>query len=422
MYLEQLVLTDFRSYASLDVEFQPGVSVLVGANGFGKTNIVEALGYVANLASHRVSADAPLIRIGQEQAIVRACLVRGSQRLSLELEINSKGGNRARINRANPVRAREILGLCRSVLFAPEDLSLVKGDPGQRRRFLDEMLQTLSPRLAGVRGDYDRVLRQRNALLKSARGHRFSRGGLPADFTSTLDVWDQHLSIVAAELVQARYRLVDQLAPHAGEAYAALTEGGKEFSMRYRSSLNGYQEDPDRDEPGARSADELLAAEEDLGGLPQAQLMERFQQALIAVRPREVDRGLTLIGPHRDELDLLLAGFPVKGFASHGETWSVALSLRLACYALLRQEQEVSGADPILVLDDVFAELDTNRRERLAQMVSGAEQVLVTAAVDADIPEQLQGHRIRMSAPGKILIPSSQGLDRAENSEATGDE
>lgn len=407
MYLERLCLTDFRSYPYLDLHLTPGVSVLVGANGIGKTNVVEALGYLSTLGSHRAPSDVPLIRFGQQQAMVRAVLVRGGQRLSLELEINAVRSNRARINRANPVRARKILGLCRSVLFAPEDLALVKGDPGVRRRFLDEMLHTLSPRLAGLRVDYDRVLKQRNALLKAARGQRFSRGQLTSEFQSTLEVWDQHLSEVAAQLLQARYHLVEQLTPHAQQAYTALTDDGKELSLRYRSSLDGYQEDPGQNE---LSQEQVIQASSEgpAGGttsisLSPSILAQRYRDAFAAARSRELERGLTLIGPHRDELELFLAAVPTKGFASHGEAWSVALALRLACYQLMCQEQDVAGSDPILVLDDVFAELDASRRERLASIVAQAEQVLVTAAVDADIPEQLAGRRIRVIEPGVVL-------------------
>ncbi|NYE95934.1 DNA replication and repair protein RecF [Psychromicrobium silvestre] len=397
MYLEKLSLTDFRSYPQVDLELQPGVTVFVGSNGLGKTNLVEALGYLSSLGSHRVSNDGPLIRFGAERAIIRGALVRGAQRLSLEVEINSGRANRARINRANPVRARDILGLCRSVLFAPEDLALVKGEPGFRRRFLDDLLQSLQPRYAGVRADYERVLKQRNALLKSARSHGGFRSKPSPEFLATIEVWDQHLAEHAAQMLFGRLALVQKMQPHLATAYADLTDGSKALLASYRSSLAGYEEDSD-----GGSAEKF--EEESLTQLSTAELTDRYLSALSASRQREVERGLTLVGPHRDELELQLGTAPARGYASHGETWSVALALRLASYYLLRDddEQGVVGADPILILDDVFAELDVSRRNKLAAMVGSAEQVLVTAAVEDDIPEQLTGHRIRVLAPGVV--------------------
>lgn len=396
MYLEQLSLTDFRSYQQADLGLEPGVTVFIGSNGLGKTNLVEALGYLASLSSHRVSQDGPLIRFGAEQALIRGNLVRGTQRLGLEVEINASRANRARINRANPVRAREILGLCRTVLFAPEDLSLVKGDPGNRRRFLDDLLQSLHPRFAGLRADYERVLKQRNALLKSARGHSRSRQAPSADFLSTIEVWDQHFANHAAQLLSARLKVLEQLKPEMSRAYQELTDGSKELSARYRSSLDGYQEDSD---DAAEIHDDEAAS---LVSASVESLTEHYLLALAAVRQREIERGLTLIGPHRDEVELGLGQAPARGYASHGETWSVALALRLASYYVLKADQEIDGADPILVLDDVFAELDSSRRSKLAHMVAGAEQVLVTAAVDDDVPAELSGRRIRVSAIGVV--------------------
>ncbi|WP_394940404.1 DNA replication/repair protein RecF [Psychromicrobium sp. YIM B11713] len=396
MYLEKLSLTDFRSYSQVDLELVPGVTVFVGSNGLGKTNLVEALGYLGSLGSHRVSSDGPLIRFGAERAIIRGALVRGEQRLSLEVEINAGRANRARINRANPVRARDILGLCRSVLFAPEDLALVKGDPAHRRRFMDDLLQSLQPRYAGVRADYERVLKQRNALLKSARTHGGFRNKPTAEFLSTIEIWDQHLAEQAAQLLFARLQLLRDIQPQLAEAYTQLTDGSKELKAGYRSSLGGYEED-------SETASESASAEDELVQLTVPELVERYLTALAAARSREMDRGLTLVGPHRDELELQLGGAPARGYASHGETWSVALALRLASYYLLRdQEHGAAGADPILILDDVFAELDVSRRNKLATMVAGAEQVLVTAAVEEDIPEELSGERVRVIATGVI--------------------
>ena len=368
MHVSWLSVTDFRSWPQLDLELGPGATALVGANGQGKTNLVEALGYVATLGSHRVSADAPLVRAGAERAVVRAKVERDGRPTLVELELNPGKANRARLNRSPVPRAREVLGVLRTVLFAPEDLSLVRGDPSERRRFLDDLLVQRAPRFAGVRADYERVLKQRNALLKTAFLAKRTGGG----DMRTLDVWDAHLARTGADLLAARLALVDDLRPHVGKAYRAVADvpGGRgETGLDYRSSLGeALPEQADR---------ELLAA---------ALLAE-----LARVRPQEVERGVSLVGPHRDELVLSLNDLPVKGYASHGESWSVALSLRLASYELLRDGGP--GSEPVLILDDVFAELDTGRRARLAELVSSAEQVLVTAAVPDDVPEALIGAR-----------------------------
>ncbi|WP_081998296.1 DNA replication/repair protein RecF [Sinomonas humi] len=414
MYVERLSLTDFRSYPQLDLTLEPGPTVLVGPNGVGKTNVVEALGLLSTLSSHRVSSDAPLVAFGASQAIVRAGFVRGAQRSQLELEINPGKANRARINRGAPRRARELLGIARTVLFAPEDLALVKGDPSARRRFLDELLTVLVPRHAGTRSDYERVLKQRNALLKSARTSRSRGGRVPdahgATVESTLDVWDQHLAKVGAELLAARLALVERLRPHVAAAYAQLTDGSKAAELAYRSSIEGFVPDDDAEsadrlperspegDPGGGSApSSVLSAE--LETLSVDEIGARYLAALAAARPAELERGLSLVGPHRDELELLLGQAPAKGFASHGETWSFALALRLASYYVMLDDSTVEGDEPILILDDVFAELDVARRTRLAAIVARAEQVLVTAAVDGDIPPELSGRRVRV-VPG----------------------
>ncbi|MCB5282973.1 MULTISPECIES: DNA replication/repair protein RecF [unclassified Arthrobacter] len=402
MYLEQLSLTDFRSYAQVELSLEPGVTVLVGSNGIGKTNLMEAIGYLASLSSHRVSSDAPLLRFGTDRAMIRAKLVRGEQSTVLELEINAARANRARINRSNPVRARDILGICQTVLFAPEDLALVKGDPSSRRRFLDELLVSLIPRHAATRSDYDRVLKQRNALLKSARSGKFSPG-----HESTLDVWDQHMARAGAELLHARLELVERLGPHLKSAYAQLTDGSKEAGAIYRSTLQGVVDDD-----GAVPAEALVAVPGASGQVPGPgdlrllsieQLTERYVQAFASSRRRELERGISLVGPHRDELELVLGSVPAKGYASHGETWSMCLSLRLASYYVMLDDARTGGSAPILILDDVFAELDVQRRRKLAAIVSGAEQVLVTAAVEDDIPTELAGRRVRV-VPGGIDV------------------
>ena len=367
MYVSRLALTDFRSWGEVDVELEPGATALVGANGEGKTNLAEALVYAGSLGSHRVGTDAPLVRAGSDRAVVRAQVERAGRTTLIELQINPGRANRARVNRAPVPRASEILGLLRTVLFAPEDLALVRGDPAERRRFLDDLLVLRAPRLAGVRADYDRVLKQRNALLRTAY---LARRGSGSDLR-TLDVWDDHLARAGAALLVARLQLVEQLAPHVVTAYAQVSAGSGEPTLTYRCSAGELPDRHDRD------------------GLVDTLLVE-----LGKVRGQEVERGTTLVGPHRDELVLRLGGLPVRGYASHGESWSVALSLRLASYQLLRADAAAGDGEPVLVLDDVFAELDSGRRDRLAVLVGDAEQVLVTAAVPQDVPEQLRDARL----------------------------
>ncbi|MFD4140837.1 DNA replication/repair protein RecF [Streptomyces sp. NPDC058572] len=368
MHVTHLSLADFRSYARVEVPLDPGVTAFVGANGQGKTNLVEAVGYLATLASHRVSSDAPLVRMGADRAVIRAAVRQGERSQLVELELNPGKANRARINRSSQVRPRDVLGIVRTVLFAPEDLALVKGDPGERRRFLDELITARSPRMAGVRSDYERVLKQRNTLLKSAAMAR-RHGGRGADL-STLDVWDQHLARAGAEVLAQRSDLIAALQPLTDKAYEALAPGGGPVALEYRSSSAGQA--PEQMADGTRE-----------------ELFQQLMAALAEVRKQEIERGVTLVGPHRDELVLKLGQLPAKGYASHGEAWSYALALRLASYDLLRAE----GNEPVLVLDDVFAELDARRRERLAELVAPGEQVLVTAAVDDDVPGVLAGAR-----------------------------
>jgi len=373
MYLSDLSLVDFRSYSEVELALQSGVTAFIGANGQGKTNLIEAIGYLAGLASHRVAQDAPLVRLGAERAVIRGTVVRDNRSTLVEIEITPGKTNRARINRAPVPRPREVLGLVRSVLFAPEDLALVKGDPAERRRFLDDLLVARAPRLAGTRADYDRVLRQRNALLKSASAAvRASRRGIESLDLRTLDVWDTHLARSGADLLAARLELVEIPRPLVAKSYDAVADGidTGEARLDYRSSLGRDVElSPDRD---------LLTA--------------AIIEATARFRREEIDRGISLFGPHRDDLVLGLGPMPAKGFASQGEAWSFALALRLASFDLLRS----NGDDPILLLDDVFAELDIGRRDRLARLVGEAEQVLVTAAVAADVPETLAGARVEV--------------------------
>ncbi len=376
MFVRRLELHDFRSYPEAVVDFDPGPSVLIGPNGHGKTNLVEAIGYVATLGSHRVATEAPLVRHGAQRAIVRCTIVHDGRELLVELEITPGKANRARIGRAPATRARDVLGALRLVLFAPEDLALVRGDPSERRKYLDDLLVPRQPRFAGVRSDYERVLKQRNALLRTAYLARKVNGRKADDEgLSTLDVWDLHLASYGAELVAARLELCAALGTHLAKSYDAVSAGRGEARGTY---------------------DAKSWCEGDVAGLDRAGIEQRLRDALLASRPSEVERGVTLVGPHRDDLTLTLGELPAKGYASHGESWSFALALRLAAYELLRG----AGIEPVLVLDDVFAELDTGRRERLAELVAGASQVLVTCAVDADVPAALRGARYAVGDAG----------------------
>lgn len=389
MYVSQLQVTDFRSWESALLDLQPGVSVLVGANGQGKTNLVEALGYLSTLGSHRVATDAALVRRGADRSVVRATVVSAGRQLLVELELNPGRANRARINRAPAQRPRELLGILRTVLFAPEDLALVRGDPGERRRFLDELLVTRAPRYAGVRADYERVLRQRSALLKTAGSAR--RAGAAGDLR-TLDVWDGHLAATGAQLLAARLDLVAELGPHVAAGYAAVAPESAPASLCYRSSVSAITDEPAQ-RPG-RSPQPPQPPQLS-GDRADAELIEAaLLTELARARSAELERGVCLVGPHRDDVDLLLGGEVARGYASHGESWSFALALRLASFELLRED--ASGTDPVLILDDVFAELDRWRRSRLAKLASTAEQVLVTAAVAEDIPAELDGARFEV--------------------------
>ena len=413
MHLRRLALTDFRSYAAVDLSLEPGVSTLIGANGQGKTNVIEAVGYLATLGSHRVASDGPLVRHGTERAILRGAVTSAGHDSLVEIEINPGRANRARLNRSPVSRPRQVLGVLRTVLFAPEDLSLVKGDPEQRRRYLDDLLVARAPRYAAVRGDYERVLRQRTALLKSLRGRPWARqfagarrpgppeprpgspdegfagdsgadGAAGGSAATTLDVWDEHLATKGAELLAARISLTGALRPLVAKAYTAVSGESATASIAYRqtfsSNIPGQRNGvgaPDRPEPEPDA--ESLAA--------------WLREALALARAEEIERGVCLVGPHRDELELRIGDLPARGYASQGESWSAALALRLAAYELLRE----GGDDPVLLLDDVFAELDSGRRERLAAVAAGAEQVIVTAAVAQDVPPVLAGARFEVA-------------------------
>ncbi|QQM67347.1 DNA replication/repair protein RecF [Actinomyces weissii] len=392
MYVSDLALQDFRSYRELLVQLAPGPTAIVGANGQGKTNLVEAIAYLSTLSSHRVGADRALVRqapAGQSQpagAVVQARVVRGERPSVLEIEIISGKANRARLNRA-AVRPRELVGILRTVVFAPEDLHLVREEPAVRRRFLDDLAVQLTPRLAGVRADHERVLAQRAGLLKSARSSRTPTRSLQA----TLEVWDAQLAAAAAQLIAARVRLLRLLRPWVSASYESISLGQSAALPVYRSSLLEQEGAPEPRPDGQveETESQLLDTE---------RTTARLVAAMESLHAKEIDRGVNLVGAHRDDLLLFLGGLPAKGYASHGEQWSLALALRLASYQVLRHDaQELSGdAEPVLVLDDVFASLDSRRRQALVEVVAEAQQVLLTAAVDEDVPAQLAGSRLRV--------------------------
>lgn len=376
MYLQHLQLRDFRSWPEFSLRFAPGISVFVGRNGYGKTNIVEAIGYLAHLGSHRVSTDAPLIRLGEDNARVSASIINQGRELTAHLLIRASGSNSAQINRTRLKSPRELLGVAKTVLFSPEDLALLRGEPGERRRYLDSILTSRTPRIAGVKADYDKVLRQRNALLKSAstalkRGYRDDDS---ASALATLDAWDNRLAWLGAQLIAARVELVDELTTQVRNAYAAIAPESRPAAVAYASTL---------DNDSARISDDYYR---DSNGRVQVELVEAAMLgALGSVREKEIERGISLVGPHRDDMEALLGASPAKGFASHGETWSYAIALRWGEFEILRQ----SGTDPIVILDDVFAELDVKRRRHLVKLARSVEQVLITAAVQEDIPDEL---------------------------------
>ena len=384
MFIKHLSLANFRNYETAEVSFEPGVNLLVGPNGQGKTNLVEAIRYLSTLSSHRVAGYVPLIRNAQPpvaQAIIRALAHHEGRDALLELELNRDSQNRARVNKANATRVRDILGYVNTVTFAPEDLDIIKKDPSNRRAFIDELLVQVSPRFAGVFSDYERVLKQRNTLLRTAR-----QTGAKGTSLSTLDAWDDNLIKLGSEIVAARVALVQRLRPLLTAAYQAIAIANNEPRIEVKSSLLGTsvsEDDEANDLEAIESADPVAVA-------------EQFRTKLSTVRAKELERGITLVGPHRDDLVLLLSHLPAKGYASHGESWSFALALRLASINLLREDTR--SGDPVLILDDVFAELDAGRRSRLAELISNNEQVLITAAVGEDVPEQLKAKILNVKA------------------------
>jgi DNA replication and repair protein RecF len=388
----QLNLVDFRNYATLDVALVPGPNVFVGSNGQGKTNLVEAIAYLSTLGSHRVSTDQALIRSGADASIIRARLEHADRDVLLEVQLNRNGANRAQVNRV-AVKPRELPRHIATVLFAPEDLALVRGEPSGRRRFLDQLLVQLTPRFAGILADYERVLRQRNSLLKSARGARVAESQL-----STLELWDERLVELGSSIIDGRAELVGRLRPHVADAYVGIAGPGHRADLALELTTRGSQ--PEDGGGGSEAPGENAAGDNVATGSAGSSTADEFRAAVARVRRSELDRGLSLVGPHRDDLALVLNDLPARGYASHGESWSFALSLKLASAALLRAESQLG--DPVVVLDDVFAELDESRRAQLASAIGDYQQVLITAAVLGDVPPELAGHTVRIRA-GEIV-------------------
>jgi DNA replication and repair protein RecF len=391
VHVDHLQLTDFRNYRQAEVDLARGPNLFVGRNGQGKTNLVESIGYLSTLGSHRVPTDAALVRQGCDAAIVRARLAYEDRSILAEVQINRTGSNRAQVNRA-AIKPRELPRYCTSVLFAPEDLALVRGEPSGRRRMLDELLVLIAPRMQGVLADYDRTLRQRNTLLKSARGVAGKRADL-----STLDVWDDRLIQLGAEIVAARDHLTRRLAPFVTEAYATVAGETHDATISGVLSIGGGDpEDADATDPVVGTPDEPVSV---------GAAAEAFRAALERKRRDELDRGLTLVGPHRDDVLFQLNGLPARGYASHGESWSFALAIKLASASVLRAESTLG--DPIIILDDVFAELDETRRGRLAGAVVDYEQVLITAAVFGDVPAILAAHTVHIESGTIVPDPAT---------------
>lgn len=375
MFVTELSLTDFRNYSSASLELSAGVNVFVGSNGQGKTNLVEAVEYLSTMASHRVASSAPLIRAGCDSAILRAKVQASHDDpriISVEMEVAHGRANVARLNRAPVPRARDMVGALRTVVFSPVDLAIVRGDPADRRGWLDSLVVTRWPRMAGTRQDLDRVLKQRNALLKSMAGRSTRPSGEDAD--TTLAAWNEQLATVGAELLHARLDTLADVLPHLQLAYETIAPVNNQVQATYKTGL---------DLDGVADSDNVRKT-----------LEERLLSSMESRRSDEVNRGVTLVGPQRDDIELFVGELPAKGYASHGECWSLALALRLGGFALVRDD----GTEPVLVLDDVFAELDTFRRDRLAGAITDAEQVLITAAVGSDVPDFPSERRFRVDA------------------------
>ena len=378
MHVKHLTLSNFRNYETVELPLSTGVNLLVGKNGQGKTNLAEAIFFAATLSSHRVSGYLPLIRQGETKAIVRVLARFEDRENLLELELNTESPNRARINKSDTPRIRDILGYVNAVIFSPEDLDIVKRDPDNRRDFIDELIVQLSPRMSAVYSDYERVLKQRNTLLRTAKNMSSSSSRL-----STLDSWDQSLVKIGSEIIATRFDVVQRIAPFLSDAYAAIADEKNDPSIQLKSSVISNDSETDG------SSAQLLTGEK-------TEIEQLYRSRLALVRSKEIERGITLVGPHRDDLLLLLGSLPAKGYISHGESWSYALALKLASASLIRKDAR--AGDPILILDDVFAELDSTRRSRLAELISHNEQVIITAAVAEDVPSELRATKFKVTS------------------------
>jgi DNA replication and repair protein RecF len=381
MYVKKVRFTNFRNYKTAEVDFFPGVNLIHGSNGQGKTNLVEAINFFGSLSSHRVAGFTPLVKQGESSAILSVELAHQERELLLEYEINNDSVNRARLNKSAVQRPKDILGYLNSVIFAPEDLDIVKRDPTNRRAFIDQLIVQFTPRMLGVYSDYERVLKQRNTLLKSVRAT-----GTKGDALSTLSAWDESLVKFGSEIIAARVSICEKLSPGLISNYQKIANSNNEPRMFIKSSILGSNI------LDGEEADDT----EYLETQDREEIAELFRGKLERMRQKELERGITLVGPHRDDLVLILGSLPAKGYASHGESWSYALALRLASLEILRQESQLG--DPILILDDVFAELDSDRRAKLAELVQGNEQVIITAAVIEDVPESLIAKRFSVVA------------------------
>jgi DNA replication and repair protein RecF len=366
VWLTHLDLTQWRNHASTHLVLDKGVSTFVGPNGQGKTNIVEALRYLATLSSHRVGGTQALIGDGFDQATLHATLQHGDRSVEVGLTLKRKGASEALVN-GNKTKASDIPAWVSMVMFAPEDISIVRGDPGTRRQFMDDLVVSGSPRMAGVFQDFDKVLKQRNTLLKSLKHVKGSTS------LGTLDVWDERFADLGAHIMLARQAHVDHIAPLVTQQYQQLAVGD-DVSLRYVSSAALAGTDGDNQHSLARA---LLAG-------------------IQAKRKEEIDRGMTLVGPHRDDLDVFISSRLARTHASQGETWSLALALRLATALWLRRE--LASGDPIIILDDVFSELDSSRRRKLIGLVQDYEQLLVTSAVEEDLPPEFGGRVFDVSS------------------------
>ncbi len=365
-HIEQLQLRDFRCFTALDLGLAPGVTVIVGANGAGKTSLLEAVGWVARARSFRAVADAALVARGSEQAILRADVTQGERRQLFEAEIRASGRNRILLNRHPITRTRDLYGLLRVTMFAPDDLQLVKGGPAERRGYLDELLTMLAPRYDAARSDFERVLRQRNALLKG--------GVRDEDDDATLSIFDEQLVRSAAEIVRGRLRLLARLGPLISETYAEVSGSGVAVEGTYTAEW----------------------AEAPLYETDAGEVESQLRVAIAARRKQELDRGLTLVGPHRDEWRLLVDALDARTQASQGEQRTLALALRLAGHALVT---DLTGAAPVLLLDDVFSELDAPRASALIRRLPGGQTLVTTASA---IPDGVEPQRFLRVEHGTV--------------------